>query len=104
MCFQKIILASMKIHFLNKYVLSAHSGPSTSLCTSTQQWKKMERAPIFEDLVENTPIVHKMMRSATQNPGKNKRVGWSCYFISLNDLKLLIFLHHFFLNLRTTLE
>lgn len=34
---------------------------------STRQWKKMERAPTFEDLIENTPIVHKMMRSATKN-------------------------------------
>lgn len=44
---------------------------------STQQWKKMERAPTFEDLIENTPIVHKMMRSATKNWGKNKRGVWS---------------------------
>lgn len=63
---------------------------------STQQWKKMERAPTFEDLIENTPIVHKMMRSATKNWGKNKRGVWSWYFISLNHLKLLIFLHQFF--------
>ena len=63
---------------------------------SIQQWKKMERAPIFDDLIENTPIVHKMMRSATKNLGTNKRVGWSWFFISLSHLKLLIFLHHFF--------